>query len=97
MAKEVGVVKIFVALRDLVGALAQLLVAWILKLVGIARVWSTGRHGGGQAEGIVDLAQQDQAAVGGDVQRVKMDVQRQLRVERETGLCGTLCQRGEVG
>jgi len=77
--------------------LASLLLARVDDASRISIIWQAGRELSGQAQGIVDLAQEQSAAVGRDLRGIKLDNDGQLGVERKGDLWGTLCLRGSHG
>ena len=94
-AQPVGVVAVFVTGGDLVNALPEQVVHGMADLAGLARVVQPRGHLGGQAEGSVDLGEQHQPAVGGDVAAVKIADERLPRKESEVQVRNTACHFAE--
>jgi hypothetical protein len=85
VSKVIGVVTVFVAERDLVDALAELLAAIVASALGMAVVVEQRGKSAGQADPIVDLPQQQDAAIGRDVRRIRAEQERftlELKLDR---------------
>src|SRR5262249_12159886 len=92
VAKPIGVVAVLVAGLDLIDALAKLLATVMAPTLGVAVIFEQRGEPVREANTVVDLPQQQDAAVGGDVGRVAAQ-QEWLALELNRDRCNTVCRR----
>src|ERR1041385_513799 len=92
VAKPIGIVAVLVAERDLIDALAKLLATVMAPTLGVAVVFEKRGELAREADALVDLPQQQDAAVGRDVGRVAAQDER-FALELKRDRWNTVCRR----
>lgn len=93
VAQTVGIVAVLVPQRDLIQPLAHLLAPSVHRLRRRALIGHLRCKPLAHAQLVVHLPQQNGPAIGGDLRRIKADLNRLLLVELQRDLCDTTCHR----
>ena len=92
------VIQILLTQRDTIEPLSQKLGQRVIDEAGIAPVVETSRQRAGQNQAVIDLAEQERAAVGGEVAAGEIgDDFAGTEVLKEQRLLGTVCRKSGGG